>query len=306
MPQQFMHLDAAQSAFFQRELLAVQKRVYEQPFGPLLADELIPANTSIDPGAEFYAYDKITQAGMAQWLASGATDLPRVAVSKIRVVVPLKSYGASYGWTVQEIRAAKYAGLPLSDRLARTARRVIDTFRNTKHLLGDTSLGWSSFINDASVPVGNAVNGLWQNAATTGDKILQDINQALTDIRTTTKRAYQADTIVVPPNAYTKLTTTARGASTDTTIWQYFQKNFVGDVQPKLVMLEDLAGIGAGGTDRMIVYKRDPEVLEAAVPIVYSEEPPDQDGFQIVISCEGRIGPTVWLVPIAAKYIDGL
>lgn len=294
--------DSAPSLFLQRELQDIEKKIYETPFAPLKADQLIPVKT-IARGAQEAGYDRITHYGMARWLAASAKDLPSVNAERRRFLYPVKSLGAQYEYTQDDIDAAQMAGMPLDDTLARAARRAIDTFRNSVALEGDAAIGMTGFVNDPSVPSGNATTGNWLGGATP-DQILADLNQMPIDVRTQTKEVYEADTLALPTSLHGYVATTPRSANSDTTILEYFLK--ANPQIKEVVPMLELEEAGAGGTGRAICYKKDLEILEQAVAIPFEQMPPQFSGLKVEVPCRGRIGGTHFKAPIACVYRDGL
>lgn len=299
-----VHLDSVSSIFLQRETQQIQVELEETPFGPLKSEQLIPIVWDMHPGAEEFVYDRVTRHGMASWLAAGADDIPRAAVERRRQRLPIKSAWIGYGWTEEEIRTAAYANRPLEREEAEAARFGMDAFRDKTLLTGDSSVDYPAFANDSSVPAGSVTNGTWETA--TGDEILQDVNDLFLDILATVKEVpfYTPDTLVVPLSCWGRITSTYRGANTDTTIEEAIRKT-----RPEIKQVIPWAGLetlGAGSTKRMVLYRRDPKVVLAHGSIMFQPKPPQQNGRKVFVPCEGRWGPTHWKVPIAAKYGDGI
>ena len=116
--------DADESIFFERELEALKSRTYDLKYPELKARSLIPVSFEAGPGAESISYEQYSQVGMAKLIANYADDLPRADVEAKKFNSPVKSLGASYGWNVQEVRAAAMAGKPLTSRKAAAAKRA--------------------------------------------------------------------------------------------------------------------------------------------------------------------------------------
>ena len=77
---QLPHLDANESAFFQRELEYVKSNTYDVKYPELKARRLFPLNPEVDPGATKITYQQYDQTGIAKIIANYADDLPRADI----------------------------------------------------------------------------------------------------------------------------------------------------------------------------------------------------------------------------------
>src|SRR4051812_22126440 len=133
--------DSAESVFVERELLSLRSKLYEVKRGPYQARNLIPVNTEDDPGAKTVAYQIMDAVGVAKIVSDYAKDFPRVDVFIREEFAPLKSIGASYGISVDEMRSAAYAKRPLSTMKSNAARRAMDQEFERVAFLGDSANG---------------------------------------------------------------------------------------------------------------------------------------------------------------------
>ena len=129
------------SVFFARELDYVKSQSYDVEYPELTALSLFPMSSEVDPGAEtvtYYSYDKV---GLAKIISNYATDLPRADVKGKPTTAIIKSLGASYGYSIQEMRASAMAGKSLDTRKAEAARYQIDYLNNKIAWCGDEETG---------------------------------------------------------------------------------------------------------------------------------------------------------------------
>lgn len=296
-------LDAADSALLYRELQAIEAKVLEQPFPEFLSPKLIPYDTqSVPRGALEWGFYRLTPAGMARWIASNVNDLPRVSLAKVRVTFPIREMAIAAAYTWAEIEAARTSGFALEAAQVAAARRGINAFTDKVLIEGDASVGLTGFANDPLIPI-TTVAAVW--SAATADAIIADMNTGGFAIWNTSKHLYQADTLALPPTQFAKITTTPRSASSDSTIWNFFLNNspFIRNI----IVVPQLATAGVGGGPRAVIYKRDPEVVEAKIAIPFEQaDIPQHQGTEIQIPYWSRIGGTTWKVPMAALYLDGI
>lgn len=308
---EFLHLDDNESAFFQRELQASKARSYDIRFPELKAKQFVPVDTSAGPGAETIRYEQFTKIGMAKLIANYGTDFPRSDVDGKEFFSPVKSIGSSYGWNVQEIRAAAMANRPLRTMKAEAARRSHEQKEDYIAAFGDAASGLLGFLNHpnvpaTTVPVGVGGDEEWELklATPTGaEEVLKDLNDAVIRIIDLTNGVERPDTILIPEKQYA-LIASQRLPDSDTTILEFFMRS-----QRNITALEPwyrLKGAGAGGTDRMVTYKRSSDKLTFEMPQPFESFDPQQKGMEFVVHNHSRTGGVIVYYPLSMDYADGI
>jgi len=301
------YLDAAESAFFSRQLEEIRARTYDVKLVELKARMLIPVDNSAPPGADAVTYRQFTSSGLAKIIASYADDLPRSDVFGKEFHVNVKSLGASYGYNVQEIRAAQMTGLPLEQRRANAARRAIEELIDRIAQTGDTDTGLVGLLNQSAAlvyTVPNGASGLQDWADKTPSEILADMNGATNNVVIQTSDVEHPDTMLLPIKQYTQVATQPFNPNnaSNVTILEMFLKNspWVSEVEPWYA----LTGAGAGSSDRGLVYKRDPDHLMLVIPQEFEQFPPQQRGLEFVVPCHARCGGVQVPYPLSICYFD--
>lgn len=302
MSQQFSRLDANESIFFARELEYVKARTYDVLYPEFKARMFVPVSNEAGPGAEAITYSQFDSVGMAKLISAYADDLPRSDVKGLQFTSPVKSLGGSYGYNLQEIRAAQFAGKPLEQRKANAARRAMMQLEDQILALGDAGTGLKGFINHGSVPTTSAPFVI--SAASTPDQIIQTLNLCSNKIVSDTKGTEIPDTLVLPIEQYTYISSTPRSSTSDTTILSFFLQS-----NPFIKSVDHwyrLDGAGVGPTDRAICYKRSPDKLTGEVPQEFEQFAPEQKGLEYTVACHQRVGGVVVYYPLSMLYIDGV
>ena len=116
-------LDDNHTVFFQRELEAIETQSYDILYPDLEARECFPTFDFGGPGAQFLTFRSYDKVGSASVINGRATDLPKADISGTEHTIGVKSIGTSYDYDIDEIEAAKMAGLPLEARRAEAAKR---------------------------------------------------------------------------------------------------------------------------------------------------------------------------------------
>lgn len=304
----FDNLDAAENAFFERQLEFVKAQSYDIKYPNLIARSLIPVDGSVPPGAETVKYSQYDQVGIAKIISTYGKDLPRADVKAKEFRATMKSLGTAYGYTAQELRSANFGGVPLDARKAMAARRAMEERIDILAFSGDTANGLQGFNAIANAQVytvpsdGTASSKLW--TAKTPDQILRDMNKAVQTMIDATYGLEQPDTVLMPLTQYGWISTTARSATSDTTILAFFLANtaYIKNVIPWY----RLTGAGAGATDRMVVYRRSPDAIGLVIPMEFTQYAPQQDGLEFEIPCEARFGGVLAFYPMSVLYADGI
>ena len=307
--QAFINLDSAQTVFFARELESRKAQTYDVIKAPLKAFELIPVSTEAGPGAESIVYEQYDSTGIAKLIANYADDLPRADVKGKEFFAPIKSIGNSYGYSLQEIRAAQMAGKSLEQRKANAAVRAQREKWNRIAFFGDADTGLPGWLSNANVPNSAVAAGAGSGDPTewadkTPAEILKDMNDAVNGIVDLTNGAESPNTIVLPIAQYTLIATTNAGTGTDTTILEYFLRNspFITSVE----WANELKGAFTGDTDGFIVYDRSPDKMTFEMPQDFEQLPVQERGLEFVIPCHSRVGGTIIYYPLSQRFAYGI
>lgn len=300
-------MDANETMFLARQLEEIRAKSYDIKYAPLDAVSFLPVDTSLSPGAEALTYRQYEMFGMAKIVADYANDFPTANVVAREFTSKIKSLGASYQYSVQEMRAASFAGVPLEQRKANAARRAIDQLHNTLARVGSAANGLLGFLNQSnttsfSVPNGAAGTATW--VTKTPDEIVADMFDIAAGIVTSTKGVEIPDTILLPLAQHALVSTRRMGDGSDTTILEYFLKAspWVKQVLP----WHELAGAGTGPTDRMVCYRKDPDALTYVMPVPFEQFAPQEEGMVLKTHVHGRSGGVVVTYPLSISYGDGI
>lgn len=303
----FLNMDASESAIFGRQLEYVETQVFEQDYPELIGRDLIPVKSDIPSGAETYTYYEMDKRGAAKIISDYANDLPRADCFGRANTSFIKSIGDSYGYNLQEIRAAQMAKMQLDTCKAEAARQAIEEKIDKIAQIGDTAHNLLGLLNQPNVslytvPNGAAASPLW--TMKTPDEILKDLNGMAIAVYDSTLGIEFIDTLILPPKQYGLIASTPRSEHSDTTILKFFlsQTPWVKAVVPWYAV----KGAGAGGTDRMVGYRRDKRCLELLIPQEFESLPPQPEGLSWIVPCHARSGGVIVRKPLSIVYGDGI
>lgn len=301
-------LDSAQQVFLSRQLEHVKAKSYDVIFAELKAPKLIPVSTEAGPGAEKITYRQYTMIGAAQFIANYATDFKRVDIAAEEFTVSVKSIGAAYGYSVQDIRAAIQAKVNLEQRRANAAARAILQQENSIAFNGDTSHNLNGFFTHPNVPNAAApadgTGGLTTFASKTPDQIIRDVNNLINDIKTNTKEVENPDSVLFPTSIWSMLKSTPRSSNSDTTIAQFLMNNHP-DIKNWDSVVE-LETAGTGSTRMMMAYTRNIDKVSLEIPQPYEVFPAQQKGLDFEVPVHERIAGVIFYYPLSANKVYGI
>lgn len=305
------------SVFFARELDHVKAQSYDVEYPELTALSLLPVSHEVDAGAEtvtYYTYDKT---GTAKVIASYANDLPRADVNGKPSYAKIKSIGASYGYSVQEMRASRLAGKSLDSRKGEAARYAIDEKINAIAWAGDEESGLMGVLSDGqNIPLfaitAGAESGKTSWLEKTADEILDDINGMAKQVAKVTKNVERPDTLCVPSDVYMHIST-KRIPDTATTVKAFLLENapYIKEIVSASELNSDAVGTNpyakdVGGQGVAFLFKNDERKLSLENPMAFIQHPLEIRGLETVINCEARTAGVIVYYPLSALIAVGV
>ena len=225
------HLDANENIFFARQLEYIMAQTYDVVYPEYKAMRLFPVSTEAGAGAESITYRQFDRVGMMKVISNYSDGLPRVNVKAKEFTTPVRPLGSSYGYNIDEVRAARFANKPLEMLEAEAARQAYEQAVNQIAFFAypddKTWGGLTGLLYQPNVTVGSAAVGAWLGGSTTPDQIIADMNKAVSDMIKLTKGVEMPDTILLPLAQWAYIFSTPRSINSDTTIGDYFLKNSV-------------------------------------------------------------------------------
>ena len=265
-----MRFDANEKIFFERQLEHIEPKIYMIKKEQLYAREVFPVSFEGGPGIDRIYYYMMDKVGTANWIANGGTNAPRADIYMTEHVRNVGEFAASWGWTKQEFRRAQRANMSLSDARAMAAKRAMAEFENRAAFDGDAARGIQGFFDNPSIPriaLPNGAGGKSTFADKTADEMLEDLHLIANSPFNLTNGIERADTMLVSPSVYTRIAETRfkdAGAGARTVLEQFLATNpFIKSVMPIPKCKEQ----APDGSDIIVAYRKDPEVLEMSIPM---------------------------------------
>lgn len=299
----------AAMGFVRSQTAHIEPTVYRTQYASIQYPDLIPVDYSAHPFAQSVVYTSLDSAGQAKWLNGNAGDIPRVDMNMSEFKTSVHAAAVGYGWGWEEINQAQMLGIPLSPEKALTARRVAEEFIDTIALEGDANKGFNGgLINHPNVAATAAITGAW-SPSVDGDLILGDLNQALQIVNTATNTIVYADTLLLPYSKFHFLASTRLG-DTATTLLDFFRANNITAARGGSLLIRSVRGLetaGVSGGNRMVAYRRSPEVLKLHIPMPHRFLPVFQkDALNWEVPGIMRLGGLDVKLPKEMSYVDGI
>lgn len=311
MTRHFMIADAqAATAFVISQSTHIEAEVNATVYPDIQYAQLVPVDTSAHPFTQTVTFMSSDMFGKAGWINGNADDIPLAGTERAIHKSSVYTAGIGYGFGWEEINQAMRDGINLQADDAVAARRAYEEMLDRVLLSGDAEKGMSGFLNYPGIVDDAAANGDWENGTTTEDQVLSDINLAILGIAEDTAYTSIADTLLLSPGRMNFLATTRLGDTT-MTLLQFIRMNNTYTAmtgQPLLIRaVRGLETAGAGGTQRMVAYRRSPQVVKAHIPMPHRFLPVFQTGaLNWVVPGVFRLGGVDIRRPSEVRYADGI
>ncbi len=295
--------DAGETAIIALQLEHMFSKVYDRKYPEYKARQLVPTSSEAHNGAETWAYEFWDMVGMAKIISDWADDLPRVSAFAQKFTGRFISMGAAYDYDLQELRASALSGNNLQMRKAMMARRAHESKHDAVFAFGDPETNSPGFVNNANVPVISAgITGDWLGAATP-QQILEDLRILERSGPANTFDVFSFDTLVLPIAEFQKVAGTELSVDNNSTVLEQFMRTspYIRNVESWHKL--DTANT-AGTGPRMIMYKRDPDVLELVESQSFEQLPPQVKNLSWVVNTHSRIGGVKIVFPLGMSYSD--
>ena len=301
------HLDANEGLIFARQLEYVESQIWETKYPMLKARDLFPVDMRVPSGAESFTYYMYDKHGAFELITNYSDDLRNIEHTGKKTVGVIHGFGAAITYSVQDVRAATLAGIPLNDTQFRTARDLWERRLDGIAANGLAEGNLNGVMSHPNIPIGAVPNGgggspLWINK--TPDEILEDMQACVTETIDATNGIEMPDRLVMPFSQYELISNTARSSTSDTTILQFFLRNnaHIREVIPWY----KLKGAGTAGKDVMFSYRRDPAAVELVIPQEFETFSPQEKNLAYTIPAHARTGGLKIRYPLSFRIKEGL
>ncbi len=290
-------LDAVNTLVVARQLEQVSRRVLEIQYPEFQAAQLVPVNNEMSETAEFFTYRVWDGQTIAKLVGNYDTQYPLVNVDVREHTTKAFKVGNAYMYSYDDLQKANAAGVALSTRLADQARRGHMIAREDVTANGQPEIGVPGLSNHPNVPVvALPSGGDWTNPGTTALEILADLNYMVTQMMLNTNEILAPNTLLLPIAmgrllAVKYLSGDANNASNITVLDAFRAQNPGIEVRTWNKL-----------TNQVILYKRDPSVLEFIQQTDFQQFPAEYRALTWTIACRSAMGGVVVYQPLGIEY----
>jgi len=296
--------------FATNNLQAIQSEIEEVLYLKFRLDQFVPINSAIAEGANSYAYRVKNQYGEAGFIDSYGKNAQSASASYELLSSVILQGGIDAMWSLQEVRSAQFAGIPLqSDTIEAATKACMDHIEKVG-LLGDAGKGFEGLVNNSDIPDTTAASTL--ELASDPVKYINDyINQVIVDTNTiASNRITSGLTIYLPVTQYNFVATNGYGDNKDKSVMEFLKSFNAWTAQTgnpiEFRSVIELAGAGAGSSDRMLVGFNEKSVMEMGNPIMPRVITLMNEGRFFRAPLEYSISQLNVKRPGACLYVDGV
>lgn len=325
-----LRADASQTLFFARQLEYIYTQTFDIKYPQLRARDLVPTDTRVPSGAESFTYRSYEKKGLAKIVHNYGEDFPNADAVANEFQQKVVSVGASYQFSVQDMRAAAMAGVPLEAKKADAARWAIESLLEDLAATGDSSgltpmLGLANGFGilpttkiSPNTVFGGFTTGSWaaqlaaaENAggitAATISAIVGDVLAMWNNVFTVSKGIHKPNTLVLPVQAYGVAATTLRSPTfTNDTILDYLKALLQPQGVTEITYWGRLDTAGAASATRTLMYEKASDNEGLIISQEFEQFAPQPKGMLWVVPCHMRTGAVEVRYPKSVAYMDGL
>lgn len=322
------HADANETLAFTRQLENINQQMFQVGYAEAQALSVFAGliKGDIDPTDEKATWRLFDRYGEAKFVSnySDPRDFPQAQATGQEMSTYIKSLGASYTVTIQELRRAARLNQSLdSDRLS-MAREMIERKIDSTVTSGDGTTGTnavlglfsSSYVTDYIQGTLATANGQtsWDLALDPANatdqtkrdlaasKICDDLNYLHTKAFVDSKQRVKLDSLVLDSKNWKLLTNTRLSTYSDVNIMTYVQ----GNTPFKSIQAWNrLDTAGSGSKARVLAFERNPLNFQIILPIPFEQFPPVAQALAFTTYCHARCGGVQVRFPKSIAYLDG-
>lgn len=304
-----------QSLFFNRALEFLTAKAYEVEYEILPFRQIFDVVNEGGPGIKEIVSEVYDYFAKAQQINMAGKDIPMVAGGGKEIKYPVVGWAIGATWTLQELQAFVVAQRNNRGRYSpeqirqQAAIRGLEEALNDQALYGTPETGIYGAINHPLVPTGPVATGAagsttW--ATKTADEILADVNGLGDTIWSYSKMRERPNKLLLSPKAWS-IVKNRRLTNRDISILTYIiQNSQYFKSEEDIVPINELAGAGYDGTDKMIAYCKNPDKICVEIPQEAESLPVQQSLFSYIMLWYAYSAGSVLRFPRSMGYAEGL
>lgn len=277
----------------------IETEVLKKPYPEITYMNRIPIDTSANEYASSVTHFAQDAVGKAKFVNGKGDDIPLVNLNRQKFEQGVNMAGIGYSFSLEEIGAAQTLGQSLSADGADAARQGYEQLVDDVAFIGDADLGVEGLYNMTGIASSAAAKTF---VASTPQEILTAINDVITGIMTSSKGIELADSVGLPLVQWGDIASRQIAPESTMTILEFVQRSNVYTARTG----QPLNIFGDHRLDKMIVYRRDPQVLKMHMPMPLRFIPPQAVNLEVKVLGMFRFAPVNIRRPGAVRYVTGV
>lgn len=311
--QRFKTRDSA-LAYYVNQLENLDKRLYE-PLTSVSWGRDIKLRAGITMSNEstsfirsaFAAAGTYNSTGNMPWISAETTAIPGVSINGQKIVLPLRLLAREISFTSPELERSQLTGQPIDTQKTDALNILYQMNTDQMVYIGSSDVGATGLLNAAGVTSSLVAGGVWTTK--TPDQILQDVNTLIVQSWTASAYAVCPGKLLLPPAQFAYIASQKVSTAGNVSILKFLQENCISlSINGKMLEIDPvkwLPGLGAGGTDRMVVYTNSEDrVRFPMVPI--RRETAYYQGIRFTAPYLWAFGELEIVYPETIAYADGI
>lgn len=297
-------------AFLQGELERLDPKLYE-PLSDFTWGRDMPVRSDVSVADEFTSFMTSefaggfsgTGNGTKSWIHDKDTTPAQVALKFGKTLSPLTPWGMELAYSIFELQKAQQVGRPIDEQKFNALRTKHQLDIDAMVYVGDTEIGQTGLLNNASVASGN-VGAI--SASSTPDAVLDAFNTALDTAWKNANYVRIPNKCLVPPEVFSILVSTQL-PNTNMNLMQFLLANNIAsangaklEIAPCKWLSTTLPG-AVIATPKIVAYIQDPDYIR--FPLVELQSLPMQyRDFNQVVPYYAALGVVEFVRPETVYY----
>ena len=291
------------------ELTHFEREVYEQT---LLEDirfrQLVDVDNSADDWARTVEYRSIARAGNAEWYNAQANEVPVVSMEMDRHTQPIHMAAIGYNYDIETTHNGARLGVNIMNEGINGAIEESERFMQKVCYEGDATKGFHGLLDHPNVTRSTATQTI---ASSTAEEMVALVQAPIAAIVAQTLERELPNYILLPTEQYDKLAETQFNQYNTETVMDYVKRTNATTTRTgrniEIMAISQLQGKGAGSTDRMVVYSKDPGKAKMHIPMEHRFVVPMRTG-PLTYHRPGifRVGGFDLRREASMRYVDGV
>lgn len=246
------------------------------------------------------------------WIGKSSDQIGGISLDIGKSGSPLHLWGMELKYSIPELESAARLGRPVDEQKHEGLKLKHQMDVDEMVYVGDANQQATGLANSSAVTnVANVAAGLggvpW--ALKTPDEILKDVNEQITSTWGTSAWAVMSNRLLLSPQQYGFISTKVISTGGTTSILKYLLENNVlnasGQGKLEIQPAKWLIGAGAGGTDRMVLYRKEKQYVRYPMTML-QRTPVQYQSIYHLTTYYCRLGQVEVVYPETISYRDGI